>query len=807
MLTCASAMCTGTAFAQFLGNGYFFGQATNYGYTSGVLSQNATMPIAKNTRIITTPDHVYYLGHNRKICDYNYNGTNWQGGAQLDADWVFADTTVNPVNDGEDIFFVGIDNKMYHCVYNSAWHSIPVDASQTKPCDNRFPVAFAQYNGNKKLMYVCATTNKICNFYKYNNAWVYGGELNNNASSEPVLVGTQIIFDGQNHVFYIGASTHRVHNYWWTGTGWSDGVLNATGAQVMAGTDLQFDGSDIYFIGADQMVYHLYWNGSAFVTAAISPADAIATKFFTYHNDKIYYGTSTSNSFFTNVPGIKCIERVGGTWTGASTLLTGSDCLYASSDINVLSNPIYYEGSATNYFYSHQVSYKSMLDNRVHYVILDFDHGDETQPLIWHRGLLNTNAPGFSNSHTCIGYNSDPNQKMLFYPGINGYMNFFTRKVNNPASKPNMYGNFMQEFNAADPGLSDLDAHWNINWPWGSGAPYTLNNSFYHNDITHNCAVGDGNLLIASIQETGQGTEYGSANPANDAIPWYNPGACTPITYNYTSQELHTGGQNPNWSGCGPWHADPTFSQAGGIFEARLKIPRAKNAWPAFWFISDSVEIDFELGGNGKWIFCNSYSTNIGRMVGEASVGYRYYDDFYTLAINPTGTGITWYLNNEPIAWTSEFGYYPVNPLAIFVQQIVQDRNNVGVSFPNQNAYNEVVVYPNFLTVDYVRVFQNNGHRDAPPVTSATVQSRSLPELTAYPNPVGADGKVQVDFGNTYASSKLELINNQGEVLKAFTVDSASGATVDLSECRPGIYFVRISNAGQKPEVKKIVKM
>lgn len=795
------------------GNGWFFSQAKNYGYTSGALSTNPTVPIANNTKITTTPAHVYYIGNNHKVCDYVFWGGIWQGGAQLESDPASVHPSAPSLsNDGEDLFFVGADNKMYKTIWNGVWHSTLLDAAQVKLCEPSFPTSYAEYNGNKKLMYVCTGSHKICNFYKYNGAWVYGGELNNNVNSEPVRAGTKIIFDGQNHVFYIGNNTGRIHNYWWNGSAWLEGVLNSTCTPVMPGTNIQTDGDQLYYIGTNNTVYRMYWAGvSGWLTAAISPANAAATNFFTYHNDKLYYGVSY-NKFYVGAYGIHCLERVGGNWTGTSTNIANGDYIDAASNINVLSNPIYYEGSSTNFFYSHQVSYKSFWDGKIHYSILDFYHGDESQPLTWQQGQLNSNAPVVSSNNTCIGYNSDPNQKMLFYPGTNGYINFFTRKVNNTASQPAMHLTFQQEFNTADPGLTQLNTDWNINWPWGSGLPYESGNSFWHNDIQHNCAINGGNLTISTLQETGQGTEYGSANPVNDTVLWSHSWQCTPITYNYTSQELHTGYQNPSWSGCGPWHADATLSQQSGLFESRLKIPRAKYAWPAFWFIGN-VEIDFELGGNGKWLFCNSYASGIYRMVGEPAVGYRYYDDFYTLAIKPTSTGVSWFLNNEEIFHTSETGYYPTNDIILLLQQIQVVRSSVGQTFNNMFAENEISVYPNYLTVDYTRVFQydDGPHRmmnpgAIPPPSRYVKEGVAESNIKIFPNPIAEDGKLNIDLGNEFGTVEVEIQSALGQPLKKMTIKNTSSIEMDVSGEQPGIYLVKIICDHQEPVIKKVIK-
>lgn len=87
----------------------------------------------------------------------------------------------------------------------------------------------------------------------------------------------------------------------------------------------------------------------------------------------------------------------------------------------------------------------------------------------------------------------------------------------------------------------------------------------YYTDSASNAALdGNGNLVITALKE----------NPGNYNC-WY--GKCT-----YTSARLLTAGK---------------FSQKYGAFEARIKIPKGKGLWPAFWMIGDDI-------GQAGWPQC-----------------------------------------------------------------------------------------------------------------------------------------------------------------------------------------------------------
>lgn len=77
----------------------------------------------------------------------------------------------------------------------------------------------------------------------------------------------------------------------------------------------------------------------------------------------------------------------------------------------------------------------------------------------------------------------------------------------------------------------------------------------YYTARPRNAVIQDGNLAITAIKETFTGSDG--------------------VSRDYTSARLKTANH---------------FSTAYGRFEARIKIPRGKGIWPAFWMLGDNID-------------------------------------------------------------------------------------------------------------------------------------------------------------------------------------------------------------------------
>jgi beta-glucanase (GH16 family) len=174
------------------------------------------------------------------------------------------------------------------------------------------------------------------------------------------------------------------------------------------------------------------------------------------------------------------------------------------------------------------------------------------------------------------------------------------------------------------------------------------------------------------------------------------------VSRNYTSARLKTEG---------------LFSFTYGRVEARMKLPFGNGIWPAFWMLGD----DFALVG---WPRCGEIDImeHIGRQPthihgtvhgpgysgGGGIGGYKTFptgvlsDEFHTYAIEWEPDVIRWYVDDEQFFqvtpqvvrgdWVFDHPFFLILNLA------------VGGAWPGYP--DETTVFPQFLTVDYVRVYQ-----------------------------------------------------------------------------------------------------
>jgi beta-glucanase (GH16 family) len=236
------------------------------------------------------------------------------------------------------------------------------------------------------------------------------------------------------------------------------------------------------------------------------------------------------------------------------------------------------------------------------------------------------------------------------------------------------------EFNAAA-GTAPNSAKWRYDIGGGGWGNSELE---YYTNRTQNAAHdGAGNLVITARKE----------NPAGYGC-WY--GSCT-----YTSARLLT---------------SATFTQTYGRFESRMKIPRGQGIWPAFWMLGTGSggwpqigEIDimenvgFEPSTVHGTIHGPGYSGGAGVGAGYSLPGGQAFADaFHTFTVDWEPGAITWYVDGIQYSrktsadirgnqWVFDHPFFMIMNLA------------VGGAWPgNPNAS---TVFPQTLTVDYVRVY------------------------------------------------------------------------------------------------------
>jgi beta-glucanase (GH16 family) len=201
-----------------------------------------------------------------------------------------------------------------------------------------------------------------------------------------------------------------------------------------------------------------------------------------------------------------------------------------------------------------------------------------------------------------------------------------------------------------------------------------------------NVVVKDGNLVITALKETFTGTDG--------------------ITRDYTSARLKTQG---------------LFSQSGGRFEARMKLPVGQGLWPAFWMLGNDIssngwptcgELDIleSIGRQPATAFGTlhgpGYSGGNGLQVSTNLASGKLADGFHLYAVEWEGTSIRFYLDDQ-LYGTRSATDMPSGSVWVFDHPFFMILNlAVGGAWPgNPDAS---TVFPQQLLVDYVRVYRRS---------------------------------------------------------------------------------------------------
>ena len=217
-------------------------------------------------------------------------------------------------------------------------------------------------------------------------------------------------------------------------------------------------------------------------------------------------------------------------------------------------------------------------------------------------------------------------------------------------------------------------------WSFDVGTDWGNAQLEYDTDRAENVSLdGVGHLAITARQEAYLGREY-------------------------TSGRIQTSGK---------------FAQAGGRFEARLRVPTGQGMWPAFWLLGADFattgwptcgEIDvMEYRGQQPAIVHGSlhgpgYSGGSAVTRSYTNPGGSLADDFHVYAVEWSATEIQWSLDGQPYqtvrpadlpggaAWVFNQPFFVILNLAV-------GGNFVGP--PNGST-----AFPQHLLVDYVRVYR-----------------------------------------------------------------------------------------------------
>ncbi|WP_440065817.1 ricin-type beta-trefoil lectin domain protein [Streptosporangium sp. OZ121] len=236
------------------------------------------------------------------------------------------------------------------------------------------------------------------------------------------------------------------------------------------------------------------------------------------------------------------------------------------------------------------------------------------------------------------------------------------------------------EFNAAS-GTGPDTTKWRRDV---GGGGWGNNERQYYTDGNGNIAHdGAGNLVITARK----------GNPAGLGC-WY--GSCE-----YTSGKLTTAA---------------TFTRAYGRFEARMKLPRGKGMWPAFWMLGTGGA---QWPANGEIDIMENVGSVPGQVLGSLHgpgyfganplsgsynlpAGQAFADAFHTFTVDWEPGAVTWYVDGVQYSrktpadtrgnpWVYDHPFFMILNLA------------VGGNWPG--SPDASTTFPQQLTVDYVRVY------------------------------------------------------------------------------------------------------
>ena len=300
----------------------------------------------------------------------------------------------------------------------------------------------------------------------------------------------------------------------------------------------------------------------------------------------------------------------------------------------------------------------------------------------------------------------------------------------------------------------------------------------YYTDREENSYLEDGNLIIKAIQES-----YGDRS--------------------YTSARLKTQGKR--------------LWQYGKI-EARMKLPYGQGIWPAFWTLGENItsvgwprcgEIDIMemIGGQGRenTVHGTAHWDNNGQHAqygGSKTLSSgTYADDFHVFTIEWNENTIKWYVDN--VLYTT----IDITPsgLSEFHQEFFIVLNlAVGGNWPGNP--DQTTTFPQYLTVDYVRVYQD--------IPTGVKDEGSIPLdfylKQNYPNPFNPSTTINFSVPED-SFVTLKIFDSKGSKIKTLLNEGISAGNhhvfFNAEEISSQVLFYRLVVTGKNEDYVSTKKM
>lgn len=221
---------------------------------------------------------------------------------------------------------------------------------------------------------------------------------------------------------------------------------------------------------------------------------------------------------------------------------------------------------------------------------------------------------------------------------------------------------------------------------WGYEIGFIRNNELqYYTDRPENAYISNGNLVIKAIKENYQGAQYTSAS--------------LQTKYKYSFQY--------------------------GRLEARMKLPMGKGLWPAFWTMGENYDIvnwpacgeidvmehvntETQVHGTVHWDDGGHQSNGASTPVADPSAYHLYSIEWDSSSIKWFVDGVQYHAVNISPGSMSEFR----------APHFIMFSLAVGGDWPGPPDGS--TVFPAYLYIDYVRVYQRAGSPTLTPTPSVT---------------------------------------------------------------------------------------
>jgi hypothetical protein len=277
-----------------------------------------------------TPD-VFWLGTDRHLHIDYYNGS-WHTSDVTDdavappaAAGSFLTSLFDSTNHTPDVFYLGADQHVHILYFNGTWQTSDVTADAVAPpaaARSFLTSLFDSTNHTPDVFYL--GTDQHVHILFFNGTWQMS-DVTADAAAPPAAAGSFLtsLFDSINgapDVFYLDTNQHvhilYLHGTWQT----SDVTADAAAPPAAAGNaltsllDTVNRTPDVFYLGKDQQVHILYFNGTwqtSNVTADAAAPPAAAGGYLTSLLDTIY---GTPDVFYLDKDQQVHILYFNGTW-------------------------------------------------------------------------------------------------------------------------------------------------------------------------------------------------------------------------------------------------------------------------------------------------------------------------------------------------------------------------------------------------------------------------------------------------------------------------------------------------------------